>query len=236
MEPALAERRRTPELMDDPELEGGRHVRALRALDRINLVSLAAQRVWAEVARLAGARDAGGPVRVLDVACGGGDVLRRVSVRAARDGVAVELHGCDVSEVALDYARSCSGSDPRLRWLRLDALRDDLPTGYDLVCSSLFLHHLDEDQAVALLHQMADATARTVLVQDLRRSRLGFALAWLGLHTLTSSDVARADGLTSVAAAFTLEEARALCGRAGLEGATVRACWPQRFTMRWARA
>ena len=236
MEAALAERRRTPELMDDPELERGRHVRALRALDRVNVVSLATGRLWAEVARLAPALDTGAPVRVLDVACGGGDVLRRVAVRAARAGVAVELHGCDVSEVALDYARSCSGSDPRLRWLRLDALRDELPTGYDLVCSSLFLHHLDEGQAVALLRQMADATADTMLVQDLRRSRLGFALAWLGLHALTTSDVARADGLTSVAAAFTLEEARGLCARAGLEGATVRACWPRRFAIRWARA
>jgi hypothetical protein len=77
--------------------------------------------------------------------------------------------------------------------------------------------------------------ARALLVQDLRRTHLGYALAWLGLHTLTRSPVARRDGLVSVRAAFTLEEASALARRAGLAEAVVRPCWPQRFVLRWVR-
>ena len=55
------------------------------------------------------------------------------------------------------------------------------------------------------------------------------------LNTLARSDVARVDGLRSVAAAFTLEEAGALAAKAGLQGASVRRCWPQRFALSWRR-
>jgi hypothetical protein len=65
---------------------------------------------------------------------------------------------------------------------------------------------------------------------------VGYALAWLGLHLLTGSVVARRDGPVSVQAAFTLGEAQALARDAGLAGAEVRPCWPQRFTLRWIRA
>jgi hypothetical protein len=82
---------------------------------------------------------------------------------------------------------------------------------------------------------MARAAERLLLVQDLRRTRLGYILAWATLRVLTTSDVARTDGPTSVRAAFTVAEARRLTERAGLEGAEVSRCWPERFTIRWAR-
>ena len=229
----LADRRRTPELMDDPSLERPRHLDALRALGRVNRVSRTDGRVWAEVERLH--RDGRAPVRVLDVACGGGDVLIRVGGRAEAGGVPVELTGCDLSATALGVARAGTAGDPRFHFVRLDAERDALPGGHDLVCCSLFLHHLGEASAVALLRALATASTDTVLVQDLRRTRLGWVFAWIGLRLLTRSDVARRDGPASVAAAFTVTEARRLCARAGLNDAVVEPAWPQRFTIRWRR-
>jgi SAM-dependent methyltransferase len=219
--------------MDSPTLGRDRHLPALDALERVNRVSLATRRVWKEVARLA--RGATGPVRVLDVACGGGDVLVAVAKRAAASGIAVECHGCDLSPVALERAERRGGRELGIALTRLDVSRESLPVGYDIVCSNLFLHHLDRAAAARLLRSMADASTEMVLVQDLLRTRLGYLMAWMGLHTLTRSEVARRDGLVSVAAAFTLEEAGRLCDEAGLRGATVRPCWPQRFLLRWER-
>jgi len=218
--------------MDAPGLDRARHLHALDALARVNRVSLTAARLWAEVRALA--RGGVRPVRVLDVACGGGDVLLDVARRARRHGVQVELCGCDLSEVALERARA-RAEGTSTRFLARDVVREELPGPYDVVCSSLFLHHLSRAEAAAVLRAMARASQSVLLVQDLRRSRLGYALAWIGLHVLTTSDVARFDGPLSVQAAYTLEEARALVGEAGLDGAEVRACWPERFTIRWAR-
>jgi SAM-dependent methyltransferase len=188
---------------------------------------------------------------VLDIACGGGDVLGGVARRARRRGIPVVLHGCDVSPVALDEVRrraaefGCGkGVDGRpdrespsvsLGAFALDALRDPIPQGYDLIVTALFLHHLERADAIALLRRMAEQAGQAVLAQDLARTPLGYALAWLGLHTLTTSDVARVDGLRSVRAAFSVDEVRVLCAEAGLAGARVEHAWPERFTVRWAR-
>jgi SAM-dependent methyltransferase len=229
----MPERVHTPELMDDPALPSAEHVHALHALARVNRLSLAGARVWREVLELHGEKR--GQVRVLDVACGGGDVLRDVARRARRARLAVALHGCDLSTVGLEEMLGERSGDAELAFFRLDALRDELPRGYDLICASLFLHHLEDAAAGNLLRRMSEATAYRVLIQDLRRSRVGYALAWAALRVLTTSRVARSDGPTSVRAAFTLPEAERLCREAGLAGAEVRACWPQRFTIRWRR-
>lgn len=222
-----------PELMDSPSLDRARHFHALDALARVNRLSLTAGRVWREVVRLG--RSGVDPVRVLDVACGGGDVLVEIARRARRAGLAVECVGCDLSQVALERATHRASGLPGVTFTRRDVLQDPLPEGHDVVCSSLFLHHLDRDAAVGLLRRMAEAAVHVVSVQDLRRTRLGYLFARVGLAALTRSDVARSDGPASVAAALTLAEARSLCRDAGLEGAVVAPCWPQRFLLRWER-
>jgi len=235
--PDLSVRSRRTELMDDPDLDRGRHREALEALSRINRISRAGTRLWREVESLARRRP-GEAVRVLDLACGGGDVILDVAARAREAGIATELHGCDVSPVAVGRARgaaAASDAGDMLQFHELDVLADPLPDGYDLVTSCLFLHHLARSEAITLLRRMARATSRRVFVQDLRRTRLGYFLAWVGLHTLTRSDVARVDGLRSVQGAFTIAEVRSICAEARLQGAEVCRSWPQRFTVRWER-
>jgi SAM-dependent methyltransferase len=232
--PDLTVRRIEPELMDSPTLDQRAHLMALDALARVNAVSLSARRMWAEIERLAamGMR----PVRVLDVACGGGDVLLSLGRRARRLGIDVDLHGCDVSALAVERARKRGGNALGLELHERDVLSEPIPEGFHLVGTSLFLHHLSCEDAPRVLAAMANAAENVLLVQDLRRSRLGLIFARIGLGVLTRSAVAKHDGPVSVAAAFTLGEAGALCREAGLANAEVRACWPQRLTIRWARA
>lgn len=217
-----------------PGLEVGLHHQALRALSRVNALSLTARRIWKEIRALAVKSSA--PLRVLDVACGGGDVVVALQARAQREGVTLEAHGCDVSAVALEHARARA----RARRVEVDFFQTDvgaypLPRGFDLVCSSLFLHHLRDAEVVELLGQMAEC-GRSVLVQDLIRSRLGYALAYGTLRAVSRSPVARVDGPRSVQSAFRLEEVESLARRAGLTGARVSRCWPQRFALEWRRA
>jgi len=232
--PDLTRRVREPEIMDQPGLDSARHAHALDALARVNRLSRTAARVWREVRGLA--REGVRPVRILDVACGDGDVLFGLDRRARRHGVEVALTGCDLSAVALARARErAGGAGTDARFVEADVLRDELPGTHHVTTSSLFLHHLDERDAAGLLARMARAAERLLLVQDLRRTRLGYILAWASLRVLTTSDVARTDGPVSVRAAFTVDEARSLAESAGLYGAEVSRCWPERFTIRWVR-
>ncbi len=178
------------------------------------------------------------PLRILDIAAGGGDVALGVAELAAKENAAVEVHGCDISSTAIDFAnrRAKLGGVAIASFFRLDALRDPLPADYDVVMCTLFLHHLSDDEACNLLRKMGAAARQCVLVDDLRRTALGYAYAWAGGRLLTRSPIVHTDGPLSVRAAFTLEEIAQLANRAGLEGARFVRHWPERYLMTWKKA
>ena len=220
------------ELMDDPNLDPSRHDNALAGLARLNALAGSARLVWPAV------RDAAreGPVRVLDVATGAGDVPIRLARRARRGGRMVAWTGCDVSARAVDHARAAArAAGVAAEFLVLDALRDPLPEGFDVVVCSLFLHHLSEADGAALLERMARAARRTLLACDLERSATGWFLAWSASRLFSASDVVRTDAVFSARAAYTAPELKALADRAGLTGAVVTRRWPSRLVMRWDR-
>ena len=87
-------RKRVPELMDDPNLDYQSHVQALRGLARLNAASFSPESIWSEiesdVARLQR------PLRVLDVATGGGDIPIAIYQKAKRSGLKIEIVGSDI--------------------------------------------------------------------------------------------------------------------------------------------
>jgi 2-polyprenyl-3-methyl-5-hydroxy-6-metoxy-1,4-benzoquinol methylase len=233
--PSLATRRQQPEIMDQPGLENAEHQEALRGLARINTISGSAGILWRALRPLAKEKS-GRPLRVLDVATGGGDLPIRLALRAQRAGLALSFAGVDISPTAIAHARKQAahrGAD--VDFFPLDVLGAPLPAAYDVITSSLFLHHLEAAQGVELLRRMGQAARLAVFINDLVRSRLGWWLALAATRLLTTSAIVHVDGPRSVEAAFTMAEARQLAEKAGLENACVRWRWPFRFLLEWRR-
>jgi len=225
-----------PELMDDPALDAEAHRRALRGLRRLNGFSASAACVWRAIEDLA--RSNGfteqAPMRVLDVASGGGDVAIGLARRAAKAELAVQVEGCDLSETAIEFAREAADAAMvDVEFFALNALVDPIPTGYDVVTCSLFLHHLRDDQAERLLRRLAGAAKRRVVVNDVARGRLNAALIWVGARLLGGGRVVRVDAMRSIRAALTPDEAMHLVDRAGLTGARITRRFPCRMVMTW---
>ncbi|MDR3635284.1 MAG: methyltransferase domain-containing protein [Isosphaeraceae bacterium] len=228
---AFGRRDRRPELMDQPGLDEREHARALAGLRRINRLSRTVDALWGKIGRLL-PDPSGEPLRVLDLACGGGDNAIALARRAHREGRSMVVEGCDMSAVAVACAQSSAArGDISARFFIHDVLRDPLPGVYDVVTCSLFLHHLDEGNAATLFRHMAAAARRLVLVDDLVRSRAGYLLAWFGCRLLSRSPVVHYDGPVSVAAAFRPAEAADLAARAGLRDVSITRHWPQRFLL-----
>ena len=134
----------TPEIMDDPEIDGERHSHALRGLSKINSVSFAAIPVVRAIRNLIEP----GPVHVLDIATGSGDVAHAVSKSLSRTGYSCSFTLTDISQRALDKAK-LRFEGRTAETVTLDATQDTLPAA-DIVMCSLFMHHLKDDQAAAL--------------------------------------------------------------------------------------
>ncbi len=226
----LASRRYVVERMDDPSLDPALHEGALVGLERINAVSATARALWGPLRRLSG----GARLRILDLACGAGDVAIALRRRARRAGLPFEVAACDKSPRAIAHARARAVAlGEEIELFACDVLGEGFPDGYDVYLCSLFLHHLHEGEAVELLRRMA--SGRALLASDLVRSRPGWWAARVGTRVLTRSPVVHADATASVEGAFTLTELRALADAAGIAGASIRPHWPFRMLLEWER-
>ncbi|MEQ9617150.1 MAG: methyltransferase domain-containing protein [Phycisphaerales bacterium] len=223
-------RRLSPELMDDPALDGREHAMALRGLARLNRLSGSSRLLRRGLRDLLGPRT---DADVLDIATGSGDLLIDL---ASRKSPGLRLRGCDLSPLALDIARrDASARGVEIDFFRHDAIRGGALPECDIAMSSLFLHHLDRDGALALLRSMRAASRLGVLVNDMRRTRSGVTLAWAASRLFTRSRVVRTDAVLSARAAWTLAEARGLFEEAGMPGADITPAWPSRFLATWRR-
>jgi len=233
-------RQRQPELMDQPGLDESAHRKALAGIRRVNDMSRIGRVLWRELDRVVRQRNLK-KVRVLDLACGGGDLAIWLARHARRRKVNFSIDGCDISSTAVAHAKAhaIEAAVGNVRFFESDALRESVDRRfdrqYDIVMCSLFLHHLEENHAVSLLRRMAETARHSVIIDDLRRTRLGYGLAWIGCRLLTRSPMVHMDGPLSVQGAFTVEEARSLGQQAGLRNVRIVKHWPQRFLMTWQR-
>ncbi len=218
--------------MDDPSLPAADHDAALRGLARLNFVARSHAVLWPRLVLLARASNRSGrPLRVLDVATGSGDLPLAMAHRARGLGLDIRWSVCDVSAHALDVARGrAEQAGFAFAAHRLDATVDELPATDVSICS-LFVHHLDPPQVVGLLRGMQRASSIALGVNDLDRSRLGYALAWLTGRMLSRSPVVHHDAPLSVQGAFRLDEIAALAMSAGLDGASLDHAWPARWRL-----
>ena len=174
---------------------------------------------------------------MLDVACGGGDLSRRLARRAQRAGLRLQFDGCDISATAVEHAKEMADREggSSCHFFVHDALNQPFPESYDVLTCTLFLHHLQDSQVVTLLRNMARAARRAIRADDLVRSQTGYWLAQIGCRILSQSPIVHYDGPVSVKGAYTIEEARELAAQAGLSGASFQKHWPERFLMTWQK-
>ncbi|RCL56553.1 MAG: methyltransferase domain-containing protein [Synechococcus sp. MED-G68] len=234
---ALNNRDRQPEVMDQPGLDPKEHAKALMGLRRINAISRCSAGLFRPIEALAITQPAK-PLRVLELACGGGDTAIDLALMAKRKGLSLDIHACDLNPEAVAIAQTNAvRRQAALTVFTADALAK--PTdhnSFDVVYCTLFAHHLDELDVVRLLEVMALRSRKLVLVDDLIRSRLGFALAWIGTRLLSRSWVVHTDGLLSVRAALQPDEMKSIAMQAGLNNAQIKRSWPERYLLNWAHS
>ncbi|MEM1444658.1 MAG: methyltransferase domain-containing protein [Planctomycetota bacterium] len=233
------------EWMDDPGLDPDEHAAALRGLRRINAVSGVVGTLRRAIRRVGGEDFRG---RVVDVACGGGDVAIGLNRRGRRSstsaGSAWTVDGCDLSERALALSRQAAeaaGVSRAMSFWRWDALSgaplkppaDRGFDAYDLATCTLFLHHLETDEAVAVLRAMDEGCALGGVVLDLRSGWWPWACTWLGVRLLSRSRVVHHDGPASVEAGWTRRELEDAARAAGLRDFTVSRSFPLRWELVW---
>jgi len=147
---------------------------------------------------------------VLDIGSGGGDRARALLCWARHDGYALHVTGIDPDQRAHAFAtRRPPG--PGLAFRR--ALSSELVAEgltFDVVVSNHLLHHLDDDQFLALLSDSERLARVRVVHSDIARSPLAYLLFSAVTRPLFPGTFIREDGLTSIRRSYTADELRAV--------------------------
>ncbi len=205
------------EWFDDARLTPALVARYLHDLEKVNRYLLGARSVLVHLAPLLsdGRSD---PLRVVDLGCGGGEVLRALARQARKHHRPFLGIGLDINPLVVAYARSQARQLPELSWIRADAFAMPFaPGSMDAVISTTMVHHLDPGQVVDLL-QRARAVARGWLViSDLIRSYPALTAFRVFSRLAGFHEGSRHDGVVSVCRAYRPQELEGLAATAGLK-------------------
>jgi len=204
------------ELMDGPSSRDTMRA-CLRDLERLNRWFLGYRPVleWLEGMNGAAGRE---PLRILDVGCGYGDGLRRIECWARQRGIAVELTGIDVNPDIIAIASEASSPDSAIEWTAADVFAYDMLRPAHLIVSSLFTHHLADEDVVRFVAWMEEHAEAGWFINDLSRAPVPYHLFGWFAKAARLHPFVQHDGPVSFLRAFVPEDWRRLCATAGLTG------------------
>ena len=215
--------------MDEPGVDPAQLARALRFIRRVNKLLLYTRSTLSHLERFSRNWKPGERITLIDFATGSADIPRAILKWASRRGFDVTVVGVDLHATTARMAAQ-DNRDPRLRIVRADVLNLPFdPGSFDYALTAMFLHHLSDDDAVAVLAAMGRVARRGIIAADLIRNRRAYA--WISLITLFTDRMIRHDARVSVAQAFSPEEARGLRDRAGVGFAQYFRHFAHRFVL-----
>ncbi len=166
----------------------------------------------------------------LDVATGSADLPLALVRGARRRRQTVDAHALDASPAVLEEARRFLRGAPVTLHLGDARALPFEDRAFDVVTCVLALHHFPPDEAAAVLGEIARVARHAWVVVDLRRGLMAY-LGALALRLVLRNPMTRHDAPASVLRAYSMAEMDSMLGRAGLSGASLRACFPFRVAV-----
>ena len=214
---SLAIRSTQPEQMDTDCVDFDDYAGCLSDLARVNAVTLTHRPTLAWLARETRGLAS---FSLLDVACGYGDLLRRVRRWTAHRGIDARLDGIDLNPWSMRAASAATEEGAAITWHTGDVFAH--PLRYDFVVSSQFTHHLADDDIVRFINWMDAHATRGWFISDLHRH----LVAYHGFGVLARAAgwhrFVRSDGRISIARSFVPADWRGLIAAAGLSSDDVQ--------------
>jgi ubiquinone/menaquinone biosynthesis C-methylase UbiE len=167
---------------------------------------------------------------ICEIGCGGGDNLKVIDKWCERAKIPVHLTGIDINPDCIAYAKENCQNMPGASFIISDYRHVSFPgTRPDIIFSSLFCHHLGDEQFVEMLRWSKQNSVTGFFINDLHRHFLAYYSIKLLTRLLSKSYLVKNDAPLSVRRGFKKKELRMLLGKAGITQYTITWKWAFRW-------
>ena len=167
---------------------------------------------------------------ILDIGSGGGDTLRYVAKWALKNSVKTRLIGLDYKKEAIEFASLKSLAFPNISFVLSD-YKDmaKLEVKPDIIISSLFCHHLNDEELINYLRLINENAWIGFVINDLHRNPFAhYSIKWL-TQLFSSSYLVKNDAPLSVMRGFSREELFSYFNQAGVIMPEIKWKWAFRW-------
>ena len=193
--------------MDDLDMRGEELEKTLGDLDKVNYW-LGGNKITVEgVEKLLKSCCFKRPVKIVDVGCGNGSILKQVADYGRKTGNKFELLGIDANENAMEIAQKNLSAYPEVSFKAMDVFSEEFKTlETDIILCTLTLHHFSDAGIKSLLRIFTQNVGLGVVINDLQRSKAAFYLFQGFCAAFGIREINRKDGLTSILRSFKKQE------------------------------
>jgi 2-polyprenyl-3-methyl-5-hydroxy-6-metoxy-1,4-benzoquinol methylase len=168
-------------------------------------------------------------ITVCEIGCGGGDNLLAILRYCQKKQIEVQLIGIDLKVACIQVAQQNPDLQKHARFIASDYAMVELNHKPDIIFSSLFCHHFNEDQLIKQLKWMRDHATIGFFINDLHRHWLAFYSIKLLTSLFSKSYLVKHDAPLSVLRGFLLSEWKQLLNKAGIISAQISWQWAFRY-------
>jgi SAM-dependent methyltransferase len=172
---------------------------------------------------------AGATLRVLDLGCGYGDMLRAVAAWSRRERVHAHLVGVDLHPWTTQIASRATSPIDGIKFINADAFTFVPEEPPDIVINALFAHHLKDDELTRLMRRMTEIARYGWHINDLHRHWLAKNFIAWATRALRFNRLIRNDAPLSVARGFVHDDWLRLADAAGLDRKCLDVQWHWAF-------
>lgn len=169
-------------------------------------------------------------LKIVDVGCGGGDMLKLIAKWARKNKIKVELIGIDANPHVIAFAEKNTSEYPEISFKALNIFSEAFSQlEADIFISTLFTHHFSSEELVELVSQMKNQSRLGVVINDIHRHWLAYYSIKFLTSLFSRSSMVQNDAALSVARSFHKEELINILKIADLKDYSIRWYWAFRW-------
>jgi 2-polyprenyl-3-methyl-5-hydroxy-6-metoxy-1,4-benzoquinol methylase len=218
------------EIMDDLDFAGSEMDQALRELETINKY-LGGNAVTLEGLRLL-LKNAPKEqeIKIVDLGCGGGDMLKLIADWGRKQQLRLTLTGVDANPYIIEYAQKRTRNYEEISYLTANIFDPEFQKqSFDVITSTLFTHHFNQQELEQLFSNWVTRARLGIVINDLHRHWLAYYSIKVITSLFSNSFMVKNDGPISVLRAFRKVDLTTLLTKAGISN--FKLGW--RWAFRW---